>query len=1055
MDGSATEKLLLGLLKSQDLLARGYETLEQELATNAEFGERAVELLVNPSGEARVRISIGALLRSVLRDAWTTTPTLEPQRTAIRDLLVEGLVLNYASLPLVESISLILADLIAAEGPSTWETPIRELAGWLAVEDDAQNEAALDALCYILAKRDTRAYVFVPHIMPHLFPLFSRAEAAPRLREKVLVLLYLAISSFAWADVSDEAIVAQCFDETYDLWMSFFLSALQTSPKSHIGLKRYILKILTVIFRDLTKYSKKSLGAAVSVVWKFLNQNLPLYVWLVVYDIPIDFVDEGLRLLDESLVGKGRLAGRVAPKKLNVETFGFELDEDHDSDNEIELIAMQLIELIATLLGKPILRDIVRVGVYPLVNAFCHYMLMTSGDEYHWLREPNQFITNDEDESSMRSIRTAGLKVVSELIDKYPDETLPALMPIIDKFLQGLDEETTLTHARALTEELAANASKRRSASGFSLDQEFLTEVSRTSTFNLESEVHLLKKREAGLTILGSFSEDIIVFQARSNENFDLTKLVEVIVKDLQVGGAAPAVLRGRALWCIGRFSEVISLKHKEAFLPLFALAVNNLNGNESLPIRLAACKSVANFAHKIEKFALLSETSAKQEYKIARTDTVNELFDLLERVSIDTLHLPLEAILHVGRLNRDHLGQIAQVGGQAFIRLYERYATEPVVGPGLKDIIKLLCETQESFSLTYQKFAGFLRSFFAQIGAAIDSQSLSKLLTRPIGQEGSQQTYLEFLLGVLDMISMFLKASSELQSQDNLTEAIPIIQRLILSCDDTMIQVRATLCLKNFILYKPHEVSRLKLSGEIMKIITYLLQPLTNETVALYAGNLIMLTTAFLLGNNNDISLLKAVVSKVYKSKMPSIIQGLALVFARLINVNAKETLNFLTSFSVENRIALKVLIDKWLLHQPLFRGKYTKNATFLALTRLFLLKDKRVETLLVIGYNPSHSNVGSEVCAPFKILSILIRCLDNELSRFSKDHRGDDIINKYVQDNEFVGEDEGEYEDEEGGQLFDEEEKLQVDLNVIKDEDDVDDIEKRFNVSLHFAFI
>jgi len=35
-----------------------------------------------------------------------------------------------------------------------------------------------------------------------------------------------------------------------------------------------------------------------------------------------------------------------------------------------------------------------------------------------------------------------------------------------------------------------------------------------------------------------------------------------------------------------------------------------------------------------------------------------------------------------------------------------------------------------------------------------------------------------------------------------------------------------------------------------------------------------------------------------------------------------------------------------------------------------------------MVIGYNPSHSNVNSEVNAPFKILSLMLRYLDNEHS-------------------------------------------------------------------------
>jgi hypothetical protein len=44
--------------------------------------------------------------------------------------------------------------------------------------------------------------------------------------------------------------------------------------------------------------------------------------------------------------------------------------------------------------------------------------------------------------------------------------------------------------------------------------------------------------------------------------------------------------------------------------------------------------------------------------------------------------------------------------------------------------------------------------------------------------------------------------------------------------------------------------------------------------------------------------------------------------------------------------------------------------------------LRDPRIETLMVIGYNPSHTNINSEVNAPFKILSILLRLLENEHS-------------------------------------------------------------------------
>ena len=45
-----------------------------------------------------------------------------------------------------------------------------------------------------------------------------------------------------------------------------------------------------------------------------------------------------------------------------------------------------------------------------------------------------------------------------------------------------------------------------------------------------------------------------------------------------------------------------------------------------------------------------------------------------------------------------------------------------------------------------------------------------------------------------------------------------------------------------------------------------------------------------------------------------------------------------------------------------------------------MFLMGDSNIETLMVIGYNPSHSNVNSEVNAPFKMLSLMLRFLENE---------------------------------------------------------------------------
>ncbi len=63
------------------------------------------------------------------------------------------------------------------------------------------------------------------------------------MREKVLMLLYLSINSFSWAERSDDQLIHDCFDSTYESWLQIFIEILQTPPKQHLGMKKYILKV--------------------------------------------------------------------------------------------------------------------------------------------------------------------------------------------------------------------------------------------------------------------------------------------------------------------------------------------------------------------------------------------------------------------------------------------------------------------------------------------------------------------------------------------------------------------------------------------------------------------------------------------------------------------------------------------------------------------------------------------------------------------------------------------------------------------------------------------
>lgn len=154
------------------------------------------------------------------------------------------------------------------------------------------------------------------------------------------------------------------------------------------------------------------------------------------------------------------------------------------------------------------------------------------------------------------------------------------------------------------------------------------------------------------------------------------------------------------------------------------------------------------------------------------------------------------------------------------------------------------------------------------------------------------------------------------------------------------------------------------------------------GESCLIYTGNLVS-QYFYNISESLEKNILEIIVKRTFRLKMPSVVQSMVLVFSRLLILYPSEIFGFLTLFTIENRIGLKVLIDKWLLHQPLFRGKYFRNVSIKALTLLYSIKDPIIESLMVLGYDPSHSNASVEVNAPLKILSVLIRCLDNEIKQ------------------------------------------------------------------------
>lgn len=186
-------------------------------------------------------------------------------------------------------------------------------------------------------------------------------------------------------------------------------------------------------------------------------------------------------------------------------------------------------------------------------------------------------------------------------------------------------------------------------------------------------------------------------------------------------------------------------------------------------------------------------------------------------------------------------------------------------------------------------------------------------------------------LMHVLDLLCTLIKKTDQKTQPEAFKKIIVLFPQLLSfvhKTDDMFLQLHGTTALKTFIFYGHQEILKVCQPQPIIDCSKKLLSPTTNEAAAVCLGNLVI-QIFHKIQPNIDTSVLFCVVQKIYKSRMPSTLQSLVLIFARLILTNPVEIVELLSETSVDSRICLKVVLDKWLLQQTLFRGQYTKTVT------------------------------------------------------------------------------------------------------------------------------
>ena len=844
-----------------------------------------------------------------------------------------------------------LGFIAAKEFPNCYESFIKILLDKLNSNNESNpNENEIDTilkiLINVLKECDDECAIITGEVLPVIINIFKISKNNQKNREKCLIIISLFLNKLSYADGNDIDLLEKSLDKNslMENAISLFTSILVSNPKMLLDIKKWTIRILDILVRDMPIYSSKFFNILIEPTWRLIVLELSLYGNSIIFNKEIEYTEEEEITIEE---------------ENHIYEHGYESDDDEEL-NGMEGLIMELIDFSIDLFQRNSVIEALKPVLFTFLLCIKGYLLMPHNSILLWKNNPNLYISEEYDEENINSIRNKTLGLIREISKEIDDDDLL-------NFIHLIIEECT---------------------SGINLDN--YKEVIKLDDYNLltpyleklnNDTIFLQTRQESNLLILGSIYDDLLRLKEKQLISLEeIENLLNYLLEIISNPQKETSILVGRAIWTISKLLCLI--RNDIEFLKKIFNTVSSTMCNElsDLSIQLVCAQCISIICQRL--ISLKKQIESDYFYK-----DFDKLIELLNKVNEDTIFIPIDNLLYLSKLNKEKSLYIPLKHLTPVLKVYAENFDDPYLGNKILELIKLWCEDPTSAKALLDKFIPIAIKVFEEFYKGIgDTDKQFEEVKHTVMTEHSNpdiKTSSDMLPNLIDIITMLIKYCNENKDEQNLVWISLIVKALcnilIKSTDVTILQ-RGCSLLRFYIALCKDIIIKTNQKDLIIKVIKKYFDPSLLESSMLFLGNTIS-QFFFHLEDKIIPDLLESIVKRIYKTKMPSIVQSLILVYSRFIVKFPIDTLNFLISIQVENRVGLKVLIDKWLLHQPLFRGKYFKNISIKALSVLYSMKNSIVESLMVIGYNPSHSTASVEVNAPCKILSVLIRCLNNEI--------------------------------------------------------------------------
>jgi hypothetical protein len=286
----------------------------------------------------------------------------------------------------------ILGFIAAKEFPNCYESFIKILLDKLNANNESNiNDNQIDEILRIfisvLKYCEEECAIITGSVLPVIINIFKISKNNQKNREKCLIIISLFLNKLSYADGNDPELLSNSLDSNslMENSISLFTSILISNPKMLLDIKKYTIRILDVLVRDMPIYSSKFFNLLIEPAWRLIVLELILYCNNVVFNKEIEYTeDEEITIEEEN----------------HIYEHGYESDDD-DEIKGMEGLIMELIDFTVDLLKRNSIISALKPVLFTFLLCIKGYLLLLHNSIMLWKNNSNLYISEEYDEKNI------------------------------------------------------------------------------------------------------------------------------------------------------------------------------------------------------------------------------------------------------------------------------------------------------------------------------------------------------------------------------------------------------------------------------------------------------------------------------------------------------------------------------------------------------------------------------------------------------------------------------------------------------------------------------